>query len=352
MKMSIKKELAGLLCLLLSLGLFLFASNSVLVTKRNHNGAVWDFYQNEPKDSIDVLFLGSSVAYCDVIPAVIYEETGITSFVMAGPSQTIPVTYRYLHQACTTQSPKAVFVEVSNMLFNRQDPSIRSSVKVNTLYMPQGGDRLTAVLEEAPEEERLGLLFPLYAYHSRWQELTKEDLLKGLFGYGTDPMAGYTFLNHALPFQEITYPRTAGNTEDFSDYVEYLQKMAAFCSEQGIRLIFYSSPMPVANSPQLNQMLEEACSFPGVEYWNLQEDMDPMAIDLSEDFYDTMHFNYRGAEKFSAYLAQRIAGLGLSPSDSADDELWAWRAEYFTEQKAEWDGRPLPLKPTATGGTS
>ena len=60
-----------------------------------------------------MLFFGSSMVYCDVVPAIIWEETGLRSYVMAGPEQTIPITYYYLREACKTQSPQAVVIELT-----------------------------------------------------------------------------------------------------------------------------------------------------------------------------------------------------------------------------------------------
>ena len=187
--MNLKKELAGLLCLFLALALFHAVSVPVLMPKRCDYGSVWNMYLQEPEDSLDLLVFGSSLAYCDVVPSVIYEETGLTSFVMAGPSQRLPITYRYLLEACKTQSPKAVLIEATCLLLGRGDDSL----KVNLTYMPWSLNRLIPTFQEASREDWPGLLFPLYAYHDRWDSLTLEDWRKGFGGYEPDPLAGYTF---------------------------------------------------------------------------------------------------------------------------------------------------------------
>ena len=195
-----KKELAGLLCFLVVLGAFCSGASSVLIPKRHDYGATWSMYQREEEDTVDVMFFGSSLAYCDVIPSVIYEESGVTSYVMAGPEQTMPVTYRYVKQACKTQSPKVVFVEATGMLYSQHN----RSTKINITYMPWSLDRLALTFQAAEPEERLELLFPLESYHSRWGEITLGEVKEGLFGYGPDPLAGYTFLTEVLPITQFT----------------------------------------------------------------------------------------------------------------------------------------------------
>ena len=122
----------------------------MVLPKRYDYGSTWDMYLKEEEDTIDVMFFGSSLAYCDVVPATIYQETGITSYVMAGPEQTMPITYRYLRQACKTQSPKAVFIEVSGMLYAKHN----RSTKINICYMPWSVDRLAATFQEPLQKNR------------------------------------------------------------------------------------------------------------------------------------------------------------------------------------------------------
>ena len=91
-RLSLKKELVGILCLIAALAVFSAAASRVLTPKRLDYGATWNMYLKEPEDTVDVLFFGTSLAYFDVVPAVIYDGTGITSYVMAGPEQTCAVT--------------------------------------------------------------------------------------------------------------------------------------------------------------------------------------------------------------------------------------------------------------------
>lgn len=332
--MNWKKELAGLLCLLLALVLFCSAATAVLLPKRYDYGAVWGMYQKEPEDSVDVLFFGSSLVYCDVVPAVIYEETGITSFVMAGPEQTFPVTCRYLRESCKTQSPKAVLIEATGLLFGKTNRSL----KVNLTYLPWGVERLASIWEDADPQDRMGLLFPPYAYHDRWDKLEPSDWQEGLWGYEPDPMAGYTFLDRAAPMER---PTVRDYQEDYSYTLSFAEEMVAYCREQGITPVFYLSPNISQPGPELTARMKADLTALGAEFWDFNEDLNSLGLDLSTDFFDTLHFNYRGAEKFSRLLADRIAGLGVEPSGGEDRALWQERIDAFAERKAEWDGKPV-----------
>ena len=134
-------------------------------------GSTWDAYLGEEKNSLDVLFLGSSYAYCDWNPGALYDQSGLTSYVLAGGEQTVGVTYYYLKEALKTQSPQVVVLEGSSLFFDRYE----SFTQINVGYMPWGLNKVGAILEYAEPELRTGLFVDLIFYHDRWKELTRSD---------------------------------------------------------------------------------------------------------------------------------------------------------------------------------
>ena len=329
--MNIKKELIGILCLVAALVIFSVAAGKVLTTKRLDYGATWDMYLKEPENTIDVLFYGSSLAYCDIAPGVIYDETGVASYVMAGPEQTYAVTYSYLMESCKTQSPQAVFVEATGLLFGKSNRSL----KVNLTYMPWGKNRLTTTFEEAGTDELPGLLFPLYAYHDRWDNLKVQDWELGLRGYEPDPLAGYTFIANATPIEEIQQREFSDVEENYPRNFEAAKKMAAFCAQENIRLIFFISPGTNRISDELVERMKTDLTGLGADFVDFNTVFDEIGFDLSTDFYDTLHTNVRGAEKFSRYLANCLSKYGVVPGGKSDAVFWQGRVDAFNQKLAE-----------------
>lgn len=342
---SWRKELAGLCCLLLALLVFCTLAGRVLIPKRHDSGAVWGMYRKEPKNTVDVLFFGSSLVYCNLIPSVIWEETGLQTYLMAGPDQQIPVTYFYLREACKTQSPKAVFIEATAMLTDKPG----DSAKVNLAYMPFNENRLLPTFSQVKREDVPGLLFPLYAYHDRWDDLTSQDWQEGILGYETDPLAGYTFLDQAMVFQKLSY-RSYDTV--YEKNLEYAEKMTSFCKEKGIRAVFFLAPRAARIEKPVVRRLERELTALGADFWDSQEDFPKLGIDLSADFFDELHFNYRGAEKFSRYTAGKLTELGLSPSGDPESLLWRQRAEHFSSLRKEWDSKPVRKRPARGEGSA
>ncbi|MGN0745768.1 MAG: hypothetical protein ACI4ML_03725 [Aristaeellaceae bacterium] len=323
------KKRRWVLAAVLSLALFAvlsYAAAWLLIPPRQSFGGTWESYRQEEKDSIDVLFFGSSLVYCNVVPGVIWEESGITTYLMAGPEQTMPITYSYIKEACRTQSPKVIAVEITGMFY----PRYCNFTKANISYMPWSVNRLEATFRAAEPELHTGLLFPLLDYHSRWSEVTAGELAAHLHP-GTDIFAGYTFLDDIAPQGEAVYRDYTAGDENYARNLEYLQRIADFCGENGAQLLLFLTPTKGRIPPEaLAQLKEDVSALPGAVFMDFNECWDELGIDDSTDWHDFLHFNCRGADKFSRYLAGYLAEeWALPPTGGADESLWQARAAEF-----------------------
>ena len=80
----------ALLFLLLTAVMVNFISD-VLRPSQTMYGATWSAFRAEPEDSLDVIYLGSSFAYCDFNPSVVYDASGLTGYVMGGSNSLCPL---------------------------------------------------------------------------------------------------------------------------------------------------------------------------------------------------------------------------------------------------------------------
>ena len=321
--------ISGLLFLGLLIG-FVLRAGHLLPPERTDYGATWNMYLQEPEDSVDVLFFGSSIVYCGVVPAVIYEESGLTSYVMAGPEQTLSLSYYYIREALRTQSPSAIFMELTGAMYERyQDFTV-----ANVSYMPLlSANRIGAALNASEPEERFGLLFPLYDYHDQWRNL--RWFFSGRPDEILDPLAGYTLMETAVP-QAERYTRDYATAEDvLAENLGWLQKIVALCEERGVRLVLFQVPSCAYVPASALERIRDAAGT-GAEVVDFNERFDTMDIDMERDFYDFLHFNARGAVKFSRALAAYLAEVGVTPG-THDEALWQWRTAAFAERLAALD---------------
>ena len=112
------------LAFLALLGLILYPVQRVMARK-SLSGA-WDmtnkvggFYNEEP-DQFEVMFFGPSHAYAAFSPLVIWEETGVKSYVFATQQQPLWATYTYIKEALKQQSPSLIVLECRMALWDQE----------------------------------------------------------------------------------------------------------------------------------------------------------------------------------------------------------------------------------------
>lgn len=323
-----KREVTALVCAVLVCALVLGSVTELVSPKRHAFGSDWGEFLQEPADSVDVLFIGSSLTYCNIIPAIFWQETGLTAWDVTGPELTVPGSYHYLVEALKTQSPSVVFVEISGALY----PRYTGFTKTVIGQMPWGLNRLEATLREGEPENLTGLLFPMYFYHSRWTELGDDDWAVFKNGYELDLAAGYTYLNQYMTIEGYK-ERTdvVPDAENLARNMEYLHMIAQLCQEEGITPVFYESPAANVMPPQtMDTVRRELSAIDGAVVVNFNDHRDAIGAELAYDYYDALHYNAAGAEKFSRYLGQWfVQNLDVQPKAGQDTALWQSRLEYI-----------------------
>jgi hypothetical protein len=207
--------------------------------------------------------------------------------------------------------------------------------KANITYMPWSVNRLEATFHAAEPELRAGLLFPLLDYHSRYREVTVSELAAHL-SPETDVFAGYTFLDTISVQGEATFRNFTTESENYRRNLGYLERIADYCQENGIQLLLFLTPTKGRIPTEVQAQMEaDIATLPGAVFVDFNDCWDQLGIDDSTDWFDSLHFNCRGAEKFSRYLSGYLTDtLNLTPTEGADQVLWQNRADEFNARKA------------------
>ncbi|MDR1692892.1 MAG: hypothetical protein LBR72_05990 [Oscillospiraceae bacterium] len=319
------KEAAAFCCFLAALLGFVWLASALLIPHREVYGANWGGYAKEKRGSLDAIFFGSSIVYCDVVPAVIYDRAGIASYVLAGPEQTLTATEYYVKEAFRTQSPRLAAVEVNGAFYSEYT----AYTKANIGYMPPSLNRLLATFRAAEPEERLGLLFPLVNYHDEWPHFQN-------LRYDADNLAGYTPMAEANQIGGIyERPVEAFSQAVFDRNIESLREIVRFCKSRDCKVLFFLAPNHQPWEGSYRAMLEEELkTIEGADFIDFNRRFDEEELSGYRDFYDPQHLNTRGAETFSAYLAGIVKSYVDTPREP-DKTLWEERVNAFKTVRAE-----------------
>ncbi len=289
----------------------------------------YDFYQQ--KQDFDVLFLGTSHVLNAVYPMDLWRDYGIVSYNMANHSENICTNYWQLRNALQYTKPKVVVVDLY---------AVDGDGKVNEQYLHNFLDevpfsllKIEMVHDLLEPEKRAEYLFNLSLYHSRWEELGKEDLR---------PVPG---VEKGAEFRDdvtLNVPPELIPKEDYdpTDRLnkQYLQKLIDLCKEQDIDIILMYVPytMPEGHQRVANwgYVAAEKNDIPYLNF--VYEDLD---INYATDCADEAHhLNASGARKLTDYMGNYISTNYNVADHREDPEYDFWYQDYaeYGEKKREW----------------
>ena len=281
-----------------------------------------DGFYNSPKNEYEVMFFGSSHAYCSFNPLVIWKETGVRSYVFATQQQPVWATYYYMKDAFRRQKPDIAVFDVLMLSENREyyDDGVNYTFCDN---MPFSIDKVRLAFASAPNGERAGLLLRFIKYHSRWNELSKQD-----FTYRKENMSDYSKGYYVLTSKcnDAVHTDLANVTDCapvFEKNMEYFEKIIELCKEKNVRLMLVKAPSnPTAEEKEYYNTVEKIAKEKGIEFIDYNMCFDEIGFDMKNDFFDKRHLNIYGAEKFTKYFIRTTPyfdGKECSDSDWQND---------------------------------
>ena len=317
--------------------------NMLLMPKYSYTNSDWpttatfEGFYDMKKNSVDVLFFGSSVAASAFNPQVIYDHNQIRSYNLSSEQQSIFLSYYWLKEALATQSPRAVVLDIKFIFpihpespINTSEPITRKCLDI----MRFGGVKKEAVKNlcdlDASQSE-LSYYLTNIRFHSRWSSLDDEDFTPA--DYTESPLKGYAPLSTRGPreFAPLELTGSGGYAGVDPLMVDYLGRIDALCAERGIELIFTYMAEESFEEAQHNVMQAFADEH-GRAFYDFSEKTcyDKVGARLrKENIVD--HSNLWGSEKLSCFMAdeleQRFGVAGVQ------DEQWEESRPFYDHIK-------------------
>jgi len=284
-----------------------------------------------------VIFVGDCEVYENFSPITLWQEYGITSYIRGSAQQLIWQSYYLLEEMLRLETPEAVVFNVLSVKYGKPQNEAYNRMSIDG--MKWSSSKWGAIGASMTEEEQaITYLLPLLRYHSRWNELSREDLTYlfrrdriGYNGYlmqtGVRPV---TSMPTVTPLEDYTIPATC---------MEYLDKIRTLCENYGTELILIKAPSiyPVWYDEWDAQIVAYAEEH-GLSYKNFLALAEEIGIDWERDTYDAgLHLNVWGAEKLSSYFGQLLVerhGLTSQKGDAALAAVWAEKCAAYEAQKA------------------
>lgn len=326
------KKIVKVVALLLAFVLIYAVVDRVMSVKSDDGINVIRKYYALPPDTVDVLFLGSSHIGVNVNPSLLMEEYGISSFSLWSSMQTLWNSYYYLQEGLKSQKPKVVVVEMSNCAVDYAYSTIPVVLKGLNGMRP-GLNKLRLALCSFPTwQEGMELLWGMPVYHTRYNELSEEDVLS--FGpQDTSIQQADDSLISSYPLSVLDYEAITERLPLGQKQETYLRKIIALCKAKEIPLVLLISPYEAVETEamRLNEV-ERIAAEEGVICWNYLKSYKEIGIDPAVDYVDAAHFNTKGNLKYTYALGERLSGTFELP-DRRQDKAHIWSIP--TERKEE-----------------
>ncbi len=291
-------------------------------------------YESLQENSLDVLFVGSSNIYCAVNPLQIYNDIGVTSFVLGNPLQQVPASAVVLENALESQKPELVVFEVRSTAYYSQTDEDKIHQLVD--HLPFSVQKYESVQSmKLPEDDMLYLMSPLLRYHTRWKSLTQEDFLYA-FGdeeHGVNLYGFYNINNYFVPPLE-SYYEPVPNFEISEENIAALDKIKQLCDENNAELLFIKTPTEEWRSDFTNAVQNYADEN-GIEFIDTNTMLDEIGIDKTLHFADYSHFNTDGAKVFTNFVANYLTENYSFTDKTNSDSKEQWAFDYDVYLRSE-----------------
>lgn len=291
-----------------------------------------EYYQEEMDH--DVLFIGDCEVYENFVPAHLWEEYGINSYIRGSAQQLIWQSYYLLEDALRYEKPDVVIFNILALKYNEPQNEAYNRMSIEGMKWSKSKvDAINASMRE--DEQFLDYVFPILRYHSRITDLKAEDF-KYLFSRPRVSHNGYYMRVDTKPAENVPKGKVLGNYRFGDNAYAYLDKIAKLCKDNDIELILIKAPSLYPYwYPEWEVQMEEYAAKHELTYINFLELQEECGLDFSVDTYDAgLHLNLWGALKITDYLGQVLTddfGLKDRRSDEHLSQIWDEKLKIYYE---------------------
>jgi len=328
-----RKRLTQIFFIILTFAI-LWYLDGVLSIKSRHGIDQARALYYQPRNSIDVVMLGSSHIHCDIDTGLLWNKYGIASYDYSAAEQPLWCTYYYLREFCKYQKPKVIVLDLYSPAHFRDDHHY-GWLEENLFGMRPSINKLQMVLASV-EPEKVGDFIPSFAiYHGRYADVTREDLLYPLTARKKlSVFKGFTpYLGRNAQIRPKLDEKASVGTTVKSEI--YLTRIIEYAKKNDIELFLVVTPYITNDEDEtVYNRIKEIAGFYGLQFNSTNYDYDEIGLDFEEDFHDKSHLNYWGAYKFTDYLGRQLKSRFDIPDRRGEKGYETWQANF--EEIAEY----------------
>ena len=316
------------------------------------------FYQ-EPENSLDAVYIGSSNCFTFWNPLAAWNEFGIRVYHYACDAFPFEATSHIIEEVHKTQPDSLIIVNL-NTLHDSEISKEMTHYLVDN--MPASKTKLDLIQSLAAAagwsfSDCMELYFPLLRFHSRWNSLEMGD-----FVFSTNGLKGVasfsSYLDRAEDISDAYI--TTDDTAQPNDWMlGCVDQLLSYCTRNDVNILFVAVPRAETSAEVVGQLnyLQAHIEAKGYPVLNLIGQAGQMGMNLQEDYYNNGHANIHGSLKFTRHLSRYLMeNYGFQDKRTHEADSWdqAWdtysilTAPYLLD--FETNGAPRDFTLAAPGG--
>lgn len=269
----------------------------------------------EPQDTIETVFLGSSVIANGIIPAEIYDEAGVCAYNLGTEQQPMLASYYWLKEVYRLHSNtlKTVVLDAS-MLRRVPEKAFYQKAIDNMAFSMNKIEAINAYT--ANGVDFLNHFIALFEYHERWTEIKQTDFQKTRRSV-VQSNRGYNYLeNKRIDYGNCFdlavggyYLNTHAEKAELNDEaVYYFDQMVRFCQQHQMKLILIKTPIAGGWEDSWHMAAAALAKMNSLDYidFNYTPVLDELGFDYGSDLADDNHMNHNGAVKLSRWFGRYL----------------------------------------------
>lgn len=329
-----KKSIVRITCFLLILGSILGYVNKIFKVKYGDGiYGVTKFYELE-KNTVDVLFLGSSHAFENFNTGTLWDEYGMASYILAGSVQPMWNTYHYLKEALKTQRPELIVLE-GYMTRYEEEFADDSRIIKNNYGLHWSKNKIESLKISIPKDRWEEFFLEYTQYHTRYRELNVTDFLRNQNNKMYDDWKGFGCNMATMPMESIDVSGIENRLELNEKTEKYYRLTIELAQEFDIPIVVIISPYPDiddCDQQKFNTAGDIAAEY-GVPFLNCNLELDEIGIDYSTDAADASHLNYKGNQIYSKFIGNYLKENFVISDRRNDSSYASWQrsAEYTAQ---------------------
>ena len=325
--------------------LFCYLNKVFTMGDADGNRQTFKAFYAEPKNTIDVLYLGTSASNRYYVNPLAYEEEGITSFTLATMGMPMFFVPDLIDEVQKTQDPKLYVIELRWVLKDKDqitDAHIRrvtdnlkySMIKsdaIDTAFEVMDGDK--GMLGDI-SDNKLDYYFTIIKYHDKFAQgqLTRDDWkLTSTKNETKGYVISFNTVKQVNQFPGKVTDKRAPLSEIAEDALEKTLDKCDELTANGDQVLFVLSPYcclkgqkPIFNTA-IDMVRERG--YTALDF-NTPEMYDELGLDFEKDFYNSKHVNYIGAEKYTRYLTSYLVENYDLPDHRGEAGYESWETAY------------------------